>query len=225
MQLSRRHFIGAAVAATAGVTAGCVAKRTGLASTSPLPAPEPTPSAAVAEAAPVLAPTTGNLLLDAALAALDTHSIAARDKLALVDFTRPSREPRLHLVDIATRRIEKSWLVAHGKGSDPSGTGMLERFSNEPGSNASCSGAFMTADRYVGEHGNSQRLVGLDPSNNNALDRAIVIHGADYVSPDLAVRQGRIGRSQGCFAVEPGEVAAVMDALGPGRLIYAGKTA
>lgn len=224
MQLSRRHFIGAAAAATAGVTAGCVAKRTGLASTSPLPAPQPAPSpAAVAAAEPV--PTTGNLLLDAALAALDTHHIAARDKLALVDFTRPSSEPRLHLVDIASRRIERSWLVAHGKGSDPAGTGMLERFSNEPGSNASCSGAFLTADRYVGEHGNSQRLIGLDPTNNNALDRAIVIHGADYVSPDLVARQGRIGRSQGCFAVEPGEVAAVMDALGPGRLIYSGRVA
>ena len=223
MQLSRRHFIGAAVAATAGVTAGCVAKRTGLASTSPLPAPQPTPSATAAATEP--AASTGNPLLDAALAALDTHGIAARDKLALVDFSRPSREPRLHLVDIATRRIEKSWLVAHGKGSDPSATGMLERFSNEPGSNASCDGAFLTANRYLGEHGNSQRLIGLDPTNSNALDRAIVIHGADYVSPALAASQGRIGRSQGCFAVEPGEVAAVMDALGPGRLIYAGKPA
>ena len=224
MQLTRRHFLSAAAAATAGITAGCVANRTGLATTGPLPAPQPSPSA-VAAAEPVVPPSTGNLLLDAALAALDTHSIAARDKLAVVDFSRPSREPRLHLVDVASRTIERSWLVAHGKGSDPSGTGMLERFSNEPGSNASCSGAFLTADRYFGEHGNSQHLIGLDATNNNALDRAIVFHGADYVSPDLAVRQGRIGRSQGCFAVEPGEVAAVMDALGPGLLVFAGKAA
>ena len=148
MQLSRRHFMGAAVAATAGLTAGCVSKSIGLTSATPLPAPTPTPSA-VAEAAPAAPQSTGNALLDEALAALDTHNIAARDKLALVDFSLPSSQPRMHLVDVATRRIEKSWLVAHGKGSDPSATGMLQRFSNEPGSNASCNGAFLTADRPI----------------------------------------------------------------------------
>ena len=224
MQLSRRHFMSAAVAATAGLTAGCVSKSIGLTSATPLPAPTPTPSA-VAEAVPAAPQSTGYALLDEALAALDTHNIAARDKLALVDFSLPSSQPRMHLVDVATRRIEKSWLVAHGKGSDPSATGMLQRFSNEPGSNASCNGAFLTADRYVGKHGNSQRLLGLDASNSNALDREIVIHGAEYVSPAIVRSQGRIGRSQGCFAVEPGEVAAVMDALGQGRMIYAAKVA
>src|SRR4051794_2944634 len=104
MQLSRRHFMGAAVAATAGLTAGCVSKTIGLTSATPLPAPTPTPSAAVAEAAPA-APSTGYALLDEALAALDSHNIAARDKLAVVDFSRPSSEPRLHLVDVATRTI------------------------------------------------------------------------------------------------------------------------
>lgn len=223
MQLSRRHFLGAAVAATAGVTAGCVANRVAVSPPSPA-APLPTPSATVA-AAEQAAPVYRTPLLAEAMAALDTHGIAARDKLALVDFSLPSSQPRLHLVDIASGRIERSWLVAHGKGSDPAGTGMLQQFSNQPGSNASCNGAFLTADRYVGQHGNSQRLIGLDPTNNQALDRAIVIHGAAYVDPRLVASQGRIGRSQGCFAVEQGEVAAVMDALGPGRLIYAGKVA
>ncbi|MEO6041295.1 MAG: murein L,D-transpeptidase catalytic domain family protein [Croceibacterium sp.] len=171
------------------------------------------------------APDNRSPLLIAALAALDTHGIAARDRIALVDFALPSSEPRLHLVDLASGQIERSWLVAHGRGSDPTGTGMVQQFSNEPGSFASCNGAFLTADRYSGEHGSSQRLIGLDPTNNNALGRAIVIHGAAYVDPALVASQGRIGRSQGCFAVAPDEVAAVMDALGPGRLIYAGKSA
>ncbi|MEO6152493.1 MAG: murein L,D-transpeptidase catalytic domain family protein [Croceibacterium sp.] len=223
MQLSRRHFLGTAVAAAAGVTAGCIANRVAVSLPS-TPVPEPGPAADstdLAEGAPVLR----SPLLVEAMAALDAHGIAARDKLALVDFSRPSSEPRLHLVDIATGQIERSWLVAHGKGSDPSATGMLQQFSNEPGSNASSSGAFLTADRYLGQHGNSQRLIGLDASNDMALDRAIVIHGAAYVDPALVSSQGRIGRSQGCFAVEESQVSAVMDALGPGRLIYAGKLA
>lgn len=84
-------------------------------------------------------------------------------------------------------------------------------------------GAFLTADCYVGQHGRSQRLIGLEPSNDMALARAIVIHGADYVDPALIASHGRIGRSQGCFAFEQDEVARVMKRLGEGRLIYAGK--
>jgi hypothetical protein len=164
-------------------------------------------------------------LLAEALAALDHHPIAARDKLALVDFSLASREPRFHLIDVAGGRIEQSWLVAHGSGSDPEHTGLLHWFSNQPGSNASSNGAFLTSEPYVGQHGRSQRLIGLEPSNDRALDRAIVIHGADYVDPALIAAQGRIGRSQGCFAFEQGEVARVMERLGEGRLIYAGKAA
>ena len=162
-----------------------------------------------------------------ALAALDAHSarVLDRDRIGVVDFTLPSREPRFHLVDVASGRIERSWLVAHGSGSDPAATGMLQRFSNEPGSNATSRGAYLTANTYVGKHGRSQRLIGLDPTNDIALDRAIVIHGAAYVDPALIASQGRIGRSQGCFAFEPGEVATVMELLGEGRMIYAGKLA
>jgi hypothetical protein len=164
-------------------------------------------------------------LVAEALAALELHAwrIPNRDRIGLVDFSLPSRESRFHLVDVATGEIERSWLVAHGSGSDPSATGMLHRFSNDPGSNASSRGAYLTANTYYGQHGRSQRLIGLDPTNNLALDRAIVIHGAAYVDRSLIASQGRIGRSQGCFAFEPGEVATVMDQLGEGRMIYAGR--
>jgi len=188
-----------------------------VATPAPVPMPETVPA--------VVAQADRPPLLAEALAALDTHQIAARDRLALVDFSLHSREPRLHLVDVASGRIERSLLVAHGSGSDPEHCGLLQLFSNVPGSNASSNGAYLTANPYFGQHGRSQRLIGLDPSNDMALDRAIVLHGADYVDPALIAAQGRIGRSQGCFAVELGEIDAVMAQLGEGRLIYAGKLA
>lgn len=163
-------------------------------------------------------------LIAEALAALDEHSaeVAHHDKIAVVDFSLPSSEPRFHLVDVATGRIERSWLVAHGSGSDPAGTGRVQRFSNRLGSNATSRGAYLTANPYDGKYGRSQRLIGLDPENDMAMDRAIVIHGAPYVDSALIPVQGRIGRSQGCFAFELDEVGAVMNLLGEGRMIYAG---
>lgn len=226
MDFSRRHFVGAALAAAAGLsTASCVTSPRKVALPPPAPLPpraDPPPVQAAAAPEPVAALPP---LVAEALAALETHSwrIPNRDRIGVVDFTLPSSQPRFHLVDVASGAIERSWLVAHGSGSDPSATGMLHRFSNLPGSNASSRGAYLTANAYVGKHGRSRRLIGLDPSNDLALDRAIVIHGADYVSPALIASQGRIGRSQGCFAFEQGEVATVMERLGEGRMIYASR--
>lgn len=226
MDFSRRHFVGAALAAAAGLsTASCVTAPRKVALPQPTPVPpraDPPPVPAAAPPAPVAALPP---LVAEALAALDSHSwrIPHRDRIGVVDFTLPSSQPRFHLVDVASGAIERSWLVAHGSGSDPSATGMLHRFSNMPGSNASSRGAYVTANAYVGKHGHSRRLIGLDPSNDLALDRAIVIHGADYVSPALIASQGRIGRSQGCFAFEQREVATVMERLGEGRMIYASR--
>jgi len=212
MQFSRRLFMGAAIAATAGASAGRA-----------LAQPKIAPLALDGFAEPRRDEQPP--LLAEALAALDTHSayVLDRDRIGLVDFALPSRQPRFHLVDVAGGRIERTWLVAHGNGSDPAATGMLQRFSNTPGSNASSRGAYLTSTSYVGRHGRAQRLIGLDPSNSLALDRAIVLHGAVYVDPSLIAVSGRIGRSQGCFAVEPGEIGTVMEQLGPGRLLYAGK--
>jgi dipeptidyl aminopeptidase/acylaminoacyl peptidase len=221
MQFSRRHFLGAATAATAAASAASV-----------LAAPKATPPRPVSIAAPAPLPAAVHQpdrlpLLDEALAALDRHSahIAHRDRVALVDFAAHSSEARFHLVDVASGRIERSWLVAHGSGSDPGHSGMLQRFSNVYGSNATSRGAYLTANPYVGKYGRSQRLIGLDPDNYLAMDRAIVIHGAPYVDPALIDSQGRIGRSQGCFAFEHGEVGEVMERLGEGRLIYACRAA
>lgn len=163
-------------------------------------------------------------LLDEAKAALDRHSsaFALRDRIGIADFNAPSKELRFHVVDLIGGQ-SSSYLVAHGRGSDPGHSGWLQSFSNEPNSLASSSGTYRTGDNYEGQHGRSMRLIGLDPQNNNAEMRAIVIHGADYVSEDHVASWGKCGRSEGCFAVARHMIPQVLGLLGPGRMVYANK--
>jgi hypothetical protein len=204
MRLDRRRFFGAMA-----VGAACAAVRPAL-SMSPIPAMPP------AHASPTP--------LARALVALDQHApqVAFRDVLGIVDFTAPSRLPRFHLVNLVSGSIS-TFLVAHGRGSDPHNSGWVEHLSNQPGSNASCAGSFLTGDTYHGKHGRSRRLHGLDPGNSLAAPRGIVIHAADYVDEAMARAQGRVGRSQGCFAVSSADIGAVLDRLGQGRLLFAWK--
>lgn len=163
-------------------------------------------------------------LLDAALERFHELKprIKASDLIGIVDFSRHSSEPRFHVLDMHSGDVS-THLVSHGRGSDPAHTGLLQRFSNTPGSNASSDGAYITGARYVGQHGPSMRLHGVDPTNDNAEARAIVLHSAWYVSKDLVRQHGKIGRSQGCFAVNPQELAYFLDKFGNGRLLYAAK--
>ncbi len=200
--VSRRHFINLALVGLASVSAG--------------------PRRAVAQTnrPDEIAPG----LLRCALEALERHrdSISNRDFIAVADFSLPSSAPRFHVVNLAEGSV-RSHLVAHGRGSDPSHTGWLERFSNEPRSNATSAGAYRTDSLYVGAHGRSMRLDGLDATNSNALSRALVVHSAWYVNQEMIGRSGMLGRSQGCFAVADASLPEIMARLGPGRLIYAGK--
>lgn len=148
--------------------------------------------------------------------------IARRDRIAIADFSQPSSQPRFYLIDMASG-MTTTLLVAHGSGSDPAHTGFLQRFSNAEGSNASSEGAFVASDYYVGKHGLSQRLIGLDPTNSNALSRALVVHAAWYANPDMLRTHGQLGRSQGCFAVSEGDLQQVFARLGEGRMIYSAK--
>jgi hypothetical protein len=163
-------------------------------------------------------------LLQRALRAYERHrnQLSIRDYIGIADFSAPSRVPRFHLLDIVSGD-SRSLLVAHGRGSDPDHSGWVERFSNLPGSAASSQGAYLTGDIYQGKHGRSRRLVGLDPDNSNAEARAIVVHAAWYVSPDMVRQHGKLGRSEGCFAFSDEDLTAVLDRLGPGRLLYADK--
>jgi len=163
-------------------------------------------------------------LIERARAALDEHAnaIKARDRFIVVDFSLPSSTPRMLLVDQA--RGKKQLLhVAHGRGSDPAHSGWLQRFSNLNGSNASSRGAYVTGAPYSGAHGRSQRLIGLEDSNNNAEARAIVIHGAWYCNEAILKNTGKLGRSEGCFAVSEAQIDPLLDWLGTGRLLYADK--
>ncbi len=163
-------------------------------------------------------------MLERAKAALNRHKamIPLRDRVAIADFSVASRDLRFHLVDLISGQ-SNSYLVAHGKGSDPEHSGWLQRFSNDPGSLATSDGAYLTGEIYEGVHGQSMRLLGLDPDNSNAEPRAIVIHGADYVSEDHIATWGKVGRSEGCFAVARHMIPQVLGMLGPNRMLYADK--
>lgn len=180
----------------------------------------------------VFVPGTGNqptaglppLLLSRAKAALELHKskVRNRDLLAIADFSRPSRDPRFHLVNLQDGRLS-TFLVAHGKGSDPGHSGWVQNFSNKPGSEATSSGSYLVGEAYIGEHGTSRRLAGLDAQNDQAEARAIVIHPAWYVSQTMVAEQGKIGRSQGCFAFSQADIALILERLAPGTLLYADK--
>ena len=162
-------------------------------------------------------------LLTQALTAWSAHPEAKRDRIAVVDFAQPSDKPRFHIVDLTTGAV-KSYLTAHGKGSDPGHDGMAEIFSNDPGSNASSLGPYLAMHRYMGVHGLSLRLRGLDPArNSNAEARAIVLHSAPYMDADWRRARGRPGRSFGCFVVETPVIVEVVDRLEDGVLIFAGR--
>jgi L,D-transpeptidase catalytic domain len=163
-------------------------------------------------------------ILKRARAAFARHDkrIWQRETMAIADFSVPSRIPRFHLLNMISGETTPL-LVAHGKGSDPDHSGWVQHFSNVPGSEATSSGSYIAGESYIGQHGLSRRLIGLDPENDQAENRAIVIHAAWYVNPALAEERGKIGRSQGCFAFSNDDIGQVLWRLGPGSLLYADK--
>lgn len=119
--------------------------------------------------------------------------------LTIIDFSLSSNQKRLWVIDMNSNEVLFHTLVAHGMNS---GAEFATNFSNKPESYKSSLGFYLTAEIYSGKHGSSMRLDGLEKGvNDNARDRAIVMHGADYVSDIFAKNNGRLGRSQGCPAV------------------------
>jgi len=143
-----------------------------------------------------------------------------RDIVGIADFARPSTLPRFHFANLEDGTI-RSFYVAHGRGSDPEHSGFLQNFSNVPGSEATSRGAYLTAEWYNGKYGTSIRLVGLDPDNSEALPRAIVMHPAAYAAPSHIAKFGRLGRSEGCFAMAPEQFNEALWHLSGGRLLFA----
>jgi hypothetical protein len=143
-----------------------------------------------------------------------------RDIAGVADFAVHSALPRFHFANLEAGTVT-SWRVAHGTGSDPEHDGWLKHFSNVEGSNATSRGAYVTWEWYTGRYGTSVRLGGLDPDNSNALDRLIVLHAAEYARPEHVDRWGRLGRSNGCFALAPDDFLVALTHLSGGRLLYA----
>lgn len=138
--------------------------------------------------------------------------------LTVIDFTRPSTQKRLWIIDVEKQQILLQTLVAHGKNS---GLLMAEHFSNRPESHQSSLGFFKTAETYQGKNGASLRLDGLEKGiNDMARSRAIVIHGADYAREEVAKSMGRLGRSFGCPAV-PTEISSkLIQLIKEGSLLF-----
>lgn len=138
--------------------------------------------------------------------------------LTILDFSKPSSEERLYLIDIKNQQLLVKSLVAHGQNS---GALFAESFSNRPSSHMSSLGMYLTAYTYLGKHGYSLRLNGIDRGlNDNAYKRAIVVHGANYVSEKYITQVGRIGRSFGCPALPLEKNDAIIDFIKEGSCLY-----
>lgn len=168
-----------------------------------------------------VAPSLDAAVLNKAVSAMECAVASGAEpaaRLAVIDFSLPSAQKRLWIFDLQSKSLLLKDLVAHGSGS---GDNYAAAFSNIEGSHQSSIGLFRTSESYIGRHGYSLRMDGLEPGINDlARQRAIVIHPADYVDPNWVVRYGRIGRSQGCPAVRPEVANMVVDNLKGGQFMF-----
>lgn len=228
MQLSRRGLIlGGVVAATGLASAQAAVKIPRLHNVpTPVRLPDALPEPQLVDVSTTIIDPTRQIrpqVLKGALAAFDRHkdAIEKRDRIYVVDFQAHSSRQRLFEVDMQTGAV-RAFRTAHGKGSDPEHTGYASWFSNIPDSNASSVGAYLTAGQAMGaKHGPNVLLEGLDPSNNEARDREIIVHSADYCEIDYLIQWGKLGRSYGCFSVSRADLATLRPAMDGGRLLFA----
>lgn len=161
-------------------------------------------------------------LFDVAKNQLDRagSAIWRRDIVGICDYGVHSAHQRFYLVNLAREEVQ-AFHVSHGSGSDRNHDGWLDSYSNAQGSHASSRGAYVTWEWYQGKYGTSVRLGGLEPSNEAALRRYIVMHRAAYAEPSHLQRWGKMGRSQGCFVFGSQDFREVLLNLSGGRLLYA----
>lgn len=141
-----------------------------------------------------------------------------RRMITVIDYSLPSNQRRLWVIDLEKNQVLFHEYVAHGRGS-----GMRDAtdFSNKDGSHKSNLGLLKTAETYSGKHGYSLVLDGLEKGyNDHARSRSIVVHAADYVTEAVAKAQGRVGRSHGCPAVDPAVSKRLIDTIKGGTLVF-----
>lgn len=159
-----------------------------------------------------------DMALQARTCAAASGDIAGDSRLAVIDYSMPSTAKRMWVFDLQSGDVLFNEHVAHGQGS---GGNMTTSFSNRDGSHQTSLGLFRTAETYVGGNGYSMRMDGLDAGyNDNARDRLIVMHGADYVNPAATASLGRLGRSWGCPAVRQAVARDMIDLLKGGNLLF-----
>ncbi|HYK77405.1 MAG TPA: murein L,D-transpeptidase catalytic domain family protein [Daejeonella sp.] len=138
--------------------------------------------------------------------------------ITIVDFNKPSTQKRLWIINLDSSKLLFNTLVAHGQGS---GNNVAHSFSNKNNSHQSSLGFYITSDTYFGKHGLSMKLDGMDKNlNSNARERAVVIHGADYVSQDFISKHGRLGRSHGCPALPLELTQSIIDSIKGRTCLY-----
>ena len=167
-----------------------------------------------------LAPNANLSTLSLALTAYECASHSDADKLlTVIDYSKASRDKRLWVFDLRSKKLLFEEWVAHGKNS---GADVPTTFSNTPNSYQSSIGLYETGQTYSGKHGRSLRLQGLEPGfNDNSMSRAIVMHAAAYADPKVVAGLGRLGRSQGCPAVRPAIAGKLIDTLRRGSYVFA----
>jgi len=148
---------------------------------------------------------------------LDVSGKIKNNKLSIVDFSQPSTKKRLYVIDVAAKKLLFHTYVAHGRNS---GQLMATKFSNTNQSLQSSLGFFVTAEKYMGKHGLSMRMDGVEKTNSNARERAVVVHGADYVSEGFIKNTGYLGRSWGCPAINPELNEPIINAIGNGSCLF-----
>ncbi|MFN8300712.1 MAG: murein L,D-transpeptidase catalytic domain family protein [Chitinophagales bacterium] len=142
----------------------------------------------------------------------------SREVLAICDFTQSSSQKRLYVIDMLNGKLLFNTLVAHGRNT---GEEFAQSFSNQPSSNKSSLGFYCTGETYQGGHGLSLKLRGQEPGfNDNAEERAIVMHGAEYVNTGFIAQNGRLGRSFGCPAVSVAEHEQIINAIKGGSCLF-----
>lgn len=138
--------------------------------------------------------------------------------ISIIDFSKPSSEKRLFVIDIKNYKLLFQTLVAHGRNT---GKELANTFSNKASSFMSSPGFYITGPTYEGKNGYSLKLEGVESGiNDNAFERGIVVHGAPYVSQDLVNAQGYIGRSQGCPAVPVQYAESIINTIKNGSCLF-----
>lgn len=167
--------------------------------------------------APTLNPQVLNLSLKAYYKFKENRS-NQRPFITIIDYSKPSSEPRLWIINVKENKVLLHDYVGHGKNSGPN---IPNRFSNRKESFQSSIGVLLTAKPYFGNYGYALRVIGLEKGfNNNVAARNIVFHASRYANEEFIRSHGRLGRSKGCFSVSPFIIKTLVDTIQGGTMVF-----